>query len=148
MHSKNTKICLPLAPSAECRMPICLCFGQLSNFSSIFRPLFVQFPSHFRSILVTFSANLHYFFFCLSDKNVNEVAKQIAQIIDDDEVLNLTFIKYKLYDLWLPEEAQNGSLDETVTNFNLFKSLKSPQKENNDEANYWRCVYILQVIKV
>ena len=75
----------------------------------------------------------------------------IAAIVNDPQVLNLTLIKYKLLDTWLPDKSNDisGSLEETMTQFNLMKSLQ--QTQNNDKShsdendkNYWRCVYILQ----
>lgn len=83
------------------------------------------------------------------DKNVNKAASEIGCIINNKTVVNLTLIKYKLLDKWLPESKSNQatSLDETMTNFNLLKSLKNNDATgaDNDEDNYWRCVHILQV---
>ena len=94
--------------------------------------------------------------------NINKACAEIAKVVN--EVLsnnappvNLILIKYKLLDMWLPEKVQEGgaggSLDETVTNFNLLKSLQQNNGQvnkadetvsNENENNYWRCVYILQ----
>ena len=85
--------------------------------------------------------------------NVNKAANEIARIVDDPQIVNLTLIKYKLLDTWLPEEDGGtnfgSNLDETVTNFNLIQSLQTKDQKtenrNDDQENYWRCVYILQV---
>ena len=76
----------------------------------------------------------------------------LATIVNDPQVLNLALIKYKLLDTWLPDKSNDigGSLDETITQFNLLKSLQQSQNNENNEngdendKNYWRCVYILQ----
>jgi hypothetical protein len=86
--------------------------------------------------------------------SINLAAHKIAQVVNDQNVVNLPLLKYKLLDTWLPDKScgSGGSnLDETVTNFNIFQSLKSQLKQepgqdkDDNEDNYWRCVYILQV---
>ena len=93
--------------------------------------------------------------------NINKACTEIAKVVNEvlsnsPAPVNLILIKYKLLDIWLPEKIQEGgggSLDETVTNFNLLKSLQQNSngpdqvKEGTDienENNYWRSVYILQ----
>ena len=59
----------------------------------------------------------------------------IAAIVNDPQVLNLTLIKYKLLDTWLPDKSNDisGSLEETMTQFNLMKSLQ--QTQNNEKSH-------------
>lgn len=85
--------------------------------------------------------------------DINKTCAEIAKVVDDPEILNLTLIKFRLLDTWLPdksEEACGGGLDETVTDFNLLRSLQSgnndqsKKKDDDNEVNYWRCVHILQ----
>ena len=90
--------------------------------------------------------------------NINKACAEIAKVVNEvlDSNVNLILIKYKLLDMWLPEKVQEGgggSLDETVTNFNLLKSLQQNSNQVKEEEggadienenNYWRSVYILQ----
>ena len=87
------------------------------------------------------------------NSKVNKAAFDISNVVNEimNEIINLTLIKYKLLDEWLPEEedrSNSGNMDETMTNFNLIKSWQKEEKHDvnrENEENYWRCVNILQV---
>ena len=87
------------------------------------------------------------------NSKANKAAFDISNVVNEimNEIINLTLIKYKLLDEWLPEEedrSNSGNMDETMTNFNLIKSWQKEEKHDvnrENEENYWRCVNILQV---
>ena len=85
------------------------------------------------------------------NSKVNKAAFDIFSVVNDKQIVNLTVIKYKLLDEWLPEtedKSNSGNMDETMTSFNLIKSLQKDDKvdvKKENEENYWRCVNILQV---
>merc|ERR1712029_374184 len=77
---------------------------------------------------------------------VNKAAREIAHVVQDPEVVNLTLLRWKLLDQWLPDTGDGqGDVDETINNFNILKDAMSKQDDNcNSISQYWRCVYILQ----
>ena len=78
---------------------------------------------------------------------VNKAAREIAHVVQDPEVVNLTLLRWKLLDQWLPDtgDGQGQLFDETINNFNILKDAMSKQDDNcNSISQYWRCVYILQ----
>ena len=83
---------------------------------------------------------------------VNKAAREITHVVQDPEVVNLTLLRWKLLDQWLPDAAdgqddQRQLFDETINNFNILKDAMSKQEEKGiDTSNtqYWRCVYVLQ----
>ena len=78
---------------------------------------------------------------------VNKAASEIAQAVQDPEEVNLTLIRWTLLDQWLPDHQGNEGLDETMTNFNVLKAMSKKSEtemSDKDDAQYWRCVYILQ----
>jgi hypothetical protein len=84
---------------------------------------------------------------CFPD--INSAVEDIAEAND----INVCTIKYGLLDRWLPESksGQFGSMDETMSNFRLdFKAAAKTSQiseicEDDDEANFIRCVYLCQV---
>ncbi len=72
-------------------------------------------------------------------KNVNRAASQIALVIDDEQIVDLTLIKYRLLDKWLPEVTVN--CDETL---NLFNG-QALEKCDESASDYWRCLCIVRV---
>ena len=105
----------------------------------------------FRSHSITGSIIRQLFQHDYRNSKVNGAAFDIFSVINDKEIVNLTVIKYKFLDEWLPEaedNANSANMDETMTSFNLIKSWQKDEKtdvKKDNEDNYWRCVNILQV---
>ncbi len=82
--------------------------------------------------------------------DVSSAASEIAAAA----ALDMRKIKFRLLDQWLPERSRDGAggggqeLDETVSNFKLHllaaEGDKKGGQEEEDSANFVRCVYLAQ----
>ena len=78
---------------------------------------------------------------------VNKAAREIAEVVNDKDVLNLTLISWKLLDEWLPDEETENAMDETMNNFNIIKAMAKTSEtadKTGRDTRYWKCIYILQ----